>query len=266
MRLLCFVGAVAILWLPIAIPIYILLKQDPNLASILTMVLLFLELLVLWQLWGKFVYQEKSIFSRYGLVKNRKNGSELLQGLATGFCLCLSLFIVEALLGWLEVETPSVSLGKIVAEGLLSAFGIALAEELLFRGWFLDELARDYGRKTCLWVGSITFALAHFLKPFEEIIRTAVNFPALVVLGMILILAKYNKGDRLGICIGIHAGLVWGYYIIDVGQLVEYTNQVPAWVTGIDGNPIAGTMGLFFLSALLWLNNKPKKDKNFKAR
>jgi len=27
--------------------------------------------------------------------------------------------------------------------------------------------------------------------------------------------------------IGLHSGLVWGYYIINVGQLVEYSGQVP---------------------------------------
>lgn len=263
MRLLIFIGALAILWLPLAIPIYLLLEQDPNLASILAIVLLFFELLFLWYIWGRTIYQEKRIFSRYGLVRNRKNSSDFFQGLATGFCFCLSLFIFEALVGWIEVMTPSLSLGKIVAEGFLSAMGIALAEELLFRGWLLDELIRDYSRKTSLWFGSIAFALAHFLKPIEEIVRTAVNFPALVLLGMILILAKYNKDDRLGICIGIHGGLVWGYYIIDVGRLVEYTNRVPTWITGIDGNPIAGMIGLIFLSALLWLNHKPTKSQRF---
>ena len=54
--------------------------------------------------------------------------------------------------------------------------------------------------------------------------------------------------------IGLHTGLVWGYYILTVGQLLEYTGKVPAWFTGIDGNPIAGLMGLFFLSILaLWM-------------
>jgi membrane protease YdiL (CAAX protease family) len=60
----------------------------------------------------------------------------------------------------------------------------------------------------------------------------------------------FSEGDRLGIPIGLHAGLVWGYYIVNVGQLIEYSNQVPVWVTGIDGNPIAGVMGLLFLSGL----------------
>jgi hypothetical protein len=49
---------------------------------------------------------------------------------------------------------------------------------------------------------------------------------------------------------GLHAGLVGGYYIVNVGQLMQYSGQVPEWVTGIDGNPLAGLMGLGFLSLL----------------
>ncbi|MEM7594064.1 MAG: CPBP family intramembrane glutamic endopeptidase [Cyanobacteria bacterium P01_A01_bin.83] len=239
--------------MPLAIPIYWLLSEDPNLASILTMVLLFVELLWFWQFWGKSVHNQPAIFARYGLVKSNRNTKEFFQGIAIGFWLCLGLFITEALLGWITVNKAPVGLTRIVIEGLLSAMGIALAEELLFRGWLLDELQRDYGNKTCIWVTAIAYAVAHFLKPIEEIIRTAVTFPALVLLGVALVVAKYKHSDRLGICIGIHTGLVWAYYIVNVGQLIEYSDRVPVWVTGIDGNPIAGFMGLVFLSGLTWV-------------
>ncbi|MEM8673547.1 MAG: type II CAAX endopeptidase family protein [Cyanobacteria bacterium P01_G01_bin.67] len=252
-RLIIFIGALAILWLPLALLIYGLFQENSNLASILTMALLFVELLFFWQLWGRLVHQENNIFARYGLVSSNRNTREFFRGLAIGFWLCLSLFITEALFGWIEVINPATNLIRITLEGLLSAVGIALAEELLFRGWLLDELQRDYGKKTCIGVTAIVYAVAHFLKPIEEIIRTGVTFPALVLLGIALVLAKYKHGDRLGISIGLHAGLVWSYYIVNVGELIEYTNLVPVWVTGIDGNPIAGVTGLVFLSGLTWM-------------
>ena len=260
-RLVIFIGALSILWLPLALPIYWVLKDDSNLASILTMALLFVELLFFWRWWGNLVHGESQIYWRFGLVWSKRNGIEFVRGLALGFCLCLGLFVAEALLGWIEVVKPSVSLIRLVIEGLLSATGIALAEELLFRGWLLDELQRDYGKKNCVWLTAIAFATAHFLKPLEEIIRTAVTFPALLLLGIALVLAKYRHGDRLGISIGIHAGLVWAYYIVNVGELIEYSDRVPVWVTGIDGNPIAGIMGLLFLSVLtwgIWSTKRPK--------
>jgi membrane protease YdiL (CAAX protease family) len=250
LRLAIFLGALSVFWLPLALPIYWLLRSDSNLASILTMGLLFVELLFGWQFWGRFVHGDRHIYTRYGLAKNSSNTREFWQGLAIGFWLCLGLFITEALLGWIDIIQPSTSLIRIIIEGWFSAVGIALAEELLFRGWLLDELQRDYGQKICIWVTAIAYALAHFIKPMEEIIRTAVTFPALVLLGIALVLAKYQHGDRLGISIGIHGGLVWGYYIVNVGQLIKYNSLIPDWVTGIDGNPIAGVMGLIFLSGL----------------
>ena len=43
---------------------------------------------------------------------------------------------------------------------------------------------------------------------------------------------------------------MWGYYIVNVGNLINYTDKVPNWITGIDGNPIAGILGLSFLAVL----------------
>ena len=258
-RIAFFLICLVVIWLPLAAPIYLLLKENPNLVTILTMGLLFVEFLFLLQFWGQCVDREPNLLAKYGLVWTKKNGIELVHGLAVGFCFCWSLFILEAILGWVEFNTPSVFLVRIVAEGLLSALGIGLAEELFFRGWILGELQRDYQRETTAWINATIFALAHFIKPIAEVIRTFITFPALFILGLTLVWAKWQKGDRLGIAIGIHSGLVWGYYILNVGQLLQYTEKVPVWITGIDGNPIAGLMGLSFLSVLaLWMRGVTK--------
>lgn len=241
-----------IIWLPLAAPIYFLFNYDPNLVTILAMGLLFIEFLLLLQLWGRYIDREANLLGKYGLVWTRKNGIDLINGLAIGFCFCWSLFILEAIFGWVKFNTPSVLLVRIVAEGLISALGIALAEELWFRGWILEELQRDYQKGTTAWINAAIFAVAHFLKPIAEVMRTWITFPALYILGLTLVWAKWRKSNRLGMSIGLHAGLVWSYYILNVGQLLAYTERVPAWVTGIDGNPIAGLMGLSLLGVLAW--------------
>ena len=255
-RILLFIGVLSFLWLPLALPIYWLLREDNNLATIVTMTLLFIELLFFWRFWAISVHGQAKVYTYYGLTQSSRNIAEFAKGLTVGFWFCLSLFIVEAALGWLDVvASPNLA---IVSQGLLSAVGIALAEELLFRGWLLDELQRDYGRKVSIYLSAGIFALAHFFKPLEEIMRTALTFPALVLLGIALVLAKYRHGDRLGISIGIHAGLVWGYYIVNVGQIIKYTDKVPVWITGIDNNPIAGVMGLVFLTGLIYIHRRSK--------
>ncbi|HEY9708972.1 MAG TPA: type II CAAX endopeptidase family protein [Oculatellaceae cyanobacterium] len=244
-----------LVWLPVAAPIF-LLVHDLNLVTILTMGLLFGEFLLLLRFWGRKVYHQPQLLKSYGLQGRRQNGLDLLKGLSVGLLFTFGLFAVEGLLGWLKFQTPQVVLPRVVLEGLVSALGIGFAEELVFRGWLLDELQRDYSSKASLWADAAIFAVSHFLKPLSEVIRTLPGFPGLLLLGLTLVWAKRSSGGLLGLPIGIHAGLVWGYYILNVGKLVQYSDRVSPWITGVDGNPIAGVMGLLFLSVLAFSMRK----------
>ncbi|NET61229.1 MAG: CPBP family intramembrane metalloprotease [Symploca sp. SIO2E6] len=256
MRLGAFLLTLALLWLPVAIPIY-WLGSNPNLVTILTMGLLFGEFLLLTPWWGKRVYHQPRLLQSYGLVGTRKNLIDLGKGLTIGLLMTLGLFALQGLLGWLEFQTPSLKVLRVIGEGLLSALGIGFAEELVFRGWLLEELQRDYTPRVSLWTSAMIFALLHFTKPLPEMIRMLPAFPGLLLLGLTLVWAKWSTRGRLGLAIGLHAGLVWGYYIINVGQLVQYSGQVSPWITGVDGNPVAGGMGLFFMGVLaVWMRKQ----------
>ncbi|MEG4588673.1 CPBP family intramembrane metalloprotease [Microcoleus sp. MOSTC5] len=248
LRVIIFLLILLAIWLPLAAPIYLLVK-DSNLATILTMGLLFSEFLFLVPRWGKQVYGQTQLLKSYGLINTRKNGFELLIGLAIGLLLTFSLFAVQGLFGLVAWQNSD-NLPRIIAEGLLSALGVGFAEELVFRGWLLDELQRDYNYKISLWANSLVFALSHFLKPVAAMLRSWPQFPGLLLLGLILVWGKRSRQNRLGLSIGLHAGLIWGYYIINIGQLVRYSGSVPNWVTGVNGNPLAGAIGLLFLSVL----------------
>lgn len=251
-RLGLFVLSLLSIWLPLAAPIYIFVK-DSNLVTILTMGLLFVEFLLLLRFWGQNVYQQSHLLRSYGLQGTRRNGLELLSGLGVGVIITFSLFWLEGLLGWLVWQSPTVVLPRLIVEGLASALGIGLAEELVFRGWLLDELERDYRPRVVLWADVLIFALLHFLKPPAEILRTLPGFPGLILFGLTLVWAKRGSKGRLGLPIGLHAGMVWGYYIINVGQMVQYSGRVSDWITGVDKNPLAGAMGLMFLGVLAFL-------------
>ena len=252
-RLGYFVAALLVLWGPFAIPIY-LLVSDPNLVSILTIVLLYAQFILLLRLWGKNVYHQPQIFRQYGGEITRTNAVDLLNGLATGIVGILVVFGLQGFLGWLVWQQPQVFLPRIILEGLIVSLGVGFAEELLFRGWLLDELERDYSLGVALWVNAVTFAALHFIKPWEVIIQTLPQFPALILLGLTQVWAKRWRGGRLGLAIGLHGGLVWGYYIINVGNLIEYTGQVPDWVTGVNNNPLQGVMGVVFMGILaVWM-------------
>jgi hypothetical protein len=261
-RLGYFILALSLLWLPFAAPIY-LLVYDANLVSIVTMVLLYGEFIFLLRIWGKQVYKQPQLLRHYGLEFSRKNGVELLRGLVIGLISVLILFGLEGLLGWLVWQQPKVFLLRVVLEGSLTGLGIGFAEELLFRGWLLDELQRDYTPRVALWADAIIFAALHFIKPLEAIIRTLPQFPALVILGLTQVWAKRWRRGRLGLPIGLHGGIVWGYYIINIGELTEYTGRVPDWVTGIDKNPLMGVMGWLLMGVMaLWMSKRQLKIKN----
>lgn len=214
------------------------------------MAILFGEFLLLLRVWARRVYGINRAFAFYGLERTRQNGLDVLNGLGIGLLLTLALFITESLLGWVTIQSSGKFLLKIVLEGSLTGLGVGFAEELFFRGWLLTELERDYPPQKALVSNALLFAVLHFLKPWGEILRTFPQFPALFLLGTALVLAKRSHHQHLGICIGIHGGLVWSYYIFNIGQFIHYTGKVPTWVTGIDQNPLAGVMGMGFLSLL----------------
>lgn len=249
-RLAIFVALLLGMWIPVAVPIYGLVP-DPNWVSILSMAVLYGEFILLVRFWGARVYAEPEILKRYGLEFSFQNGQDLLGGLGFGLLSLWGLLVVEGLLGWLGWQLPNpAGLPKIILEGLAIALGVGFAEELLFRGWLLDELKRDYPSAAAIAANATIFALLHFIKPIEAMIRNLPAFPGLLLLGLTLIAAKRLGQGRLGLPIGFHGGLVCGYYIINTGQLVQYSGAVPQWITGMDQNPIAGISGLCLLSAI----------------
>jgi uncharacterized protein len=266
LRILAFMLLLGSAWLPLA-ALIAYWSRDPNHTTILTMLLLFVGFVTLMRWWGQQLYHDSQIFQTFGLNLSQLARKEALTGFGLGIASLLLLLVIQGLLGWLNWQVPSLTLALVALEGLLVGLGIAFAEELVFRGWILTELERDYRPQVALWANSLIFATLHFIKPIPEIIRTLPQFPGLVLLGLILVWMKRStqaqrrtsnsltmRSGRLGLPIGFHAGLVWSYYLIDVGNLTRLTQRVPEWVTGIDGNPLAGVIGLVFLGgwAVYW--------------
>lgn len=254
LRIIIFLLFLIINWLPFAISFYFVFQEDQNLMTISTMGTLFLEFLTLTYLWGKLVYQNSNLFTQYGLIFTRKNALELINYLTLGLGLICVLFTLENILDFINFQQPNLPLSRLILEGLLSGLGVAFAEELVFRGWLLNELEKDYSLNRSLITNSFFFALLHFLKPISEIIRTFPAFPGLFLLAINLIFVKRNNQNRLGGSIGFHGGLVWGYYIFNVGEIVQYNDNISPWITGVDKNPLAGLIGLTILTILTVIN------------
>lgn len=257
LRFAVFLLTLVLLWLPFAAVLYFAIA-DANLLTILSMSLLFGWFLLGLRLWGRRVRGADKPFEFYGLVWSWQGAQELLEGGAIALLALAALFLTQSVLGWLVWQTPSPQFPRFVLEGLLVGLGVGFAEELFFRGWLLEELQQDYRRPVALWANSLIFAGLHFIRPLEEILRLSPQFFGYALLGLTAVWAKRATG-RLGLPVGIHAGLVGGYYVLNLGDWVRYTQRVPEWVTGIHQNPLAGVMGLLFLSGLAFYTWKRQR-------
>ncbi|AFZ44569.1 Abortive infection protein [Halothece sp. PCC 7418] len=258
-RIILFLSLLLFFWIPVAIPVQLYFNENPNLVSILVMGWLFILFFILIKVIGQIIYQQSHPYQNLGLVRSSRNGKELLRGLSLGLVLTFSLFILQGAIGWLNWQDNTLPLWRLILEGALTGIGVAFAEESVFRGWLLNELEQDYSLRIALWASGIIFAVSHFLKPLPVMLETLPAFPGLLLLGLVLVWARRRNQGRLGLAIGLHGGLVWGYYIVDVGQLITYTETVSPAITGIYGNPIAGVMGWLFLLGLA-VGLQPKKN------
>lgn len=263
-RIILFLLTLLLLWLPIAAPLYLIYGESVGVG--LT-ILLYCGFLGLIGIWGRKVSQYPHPYRYYGLSFTKKNGLDFLGGWGLGTITLIIFYGLQVSLGWLAVQTTSwqeplpakllpmlgvyfVDWQGAIAPGMLTSLGVGFAEEMLFRGWILSELERDYSPRTALIGASLVFAILHFIKPLDLILATWSQFAGLVMMSVVLVIARRRCEGRLGVAIGLHGGLVWCYYIVNTTHWLKPTGVAPEWVTGISGNPIAGIMGLLFLIAI----------------
>ena len=255
-KVLTFFLAWLIAWLPIAIPLAIVLKwQPPKPLAIGQKIPLVLSLYALapFVLWG-FTNVEKTTFATYGLSVSRSTFTSLLLGLGLGILGVGLLFSLERWVGWITVNRAN---QRQFLAALLPILAIALAvsvvEELVFRGFLLNQLQQD----SVIWIAaassSLIFALLHLVWEGSEVLP---QLPGLWLMGLVLVMARWVDGGSLGLACGLHAGWVWGIASLDTAQLIQYTDRGPAWLTGIKKQPLAGGMGLLLMGmtgVVLWI-------------
>lgn len=241
------------------IPMAALVVGFPLLESV-AWIPLYLWLLTLLQIWNRHIRQ-RNLWGSYGLTPSQHFYRDLGQGLGLGMLGLYAMFFLEGIWGWLTWQPIAIrDLLFYGGVGLVLGLGVSLAEELLFRGWLLDELRLDYGNLWATLQAMLGFAVLHFIRPLKEILRTWPQFPGLLLVAAVLILARHRTGERLALPLGLHAGWIWGISLIHNLDWIRYTQQVPAWVTGIDNNPLAGLVGCGFLiltGGLIWRIHSP---------
>ena len=148
---------------------------------------------------------------------------------------------------------PLQTSAAVLLNGLALALGVGFAEELLFRGWLLGELGLKLGSQRALWLQAALFSLVHtrFNLPLLPLLGL---LGGLVLLGLALGLQRRADGGLLWGAVGLHGGLVGGWFVLNQG-LIALQPATPSWLTG-PANPIGGLLGWLGLGLLLWARRR----------
>jgi len=141
----------------------------------------------------------------------------------------------------------------LVLNVLLLGLGVGFAEELLFRGWLMGELTLLLGKQRALWLQAAVFSLVHTrfnLPPLQLLGLLA----GLLLLGLALGLQRRADGGLLWGAIGLHGGLVGGWFLLVQG-LVQVNTTAPSWLIG-PANPIGGLLGWLGLGLLVLVRRR----------
>ena len=255
-RVASFIGGLLALWLPVAVfaclPLVVSLGWTHNLTNLMAVLTLYLAILFAIWTWGRRVRGHQRPLAAYGWCWNRGMVKDLALGVTIAVATFSLLHGIYGLLGWFRWEfKPDTPWLAVWLNGLLNGVGIAFLEELFFRGWFLAEFRHSMPLKQAAAWTSAIFATLHFLKPLEAVLATWPQWPGLWLLGMTMVQARAigrAQPGSLGLSIGMHGGWVCTITVLSLSGMGRYNDAVPAWLTGIGGNPLASVSGLVFMA------------------
>lgn len=198
-------------------------------------------------------------FVSLGLERKRV-GADLLVGILIAAAMMGLIFLAEWALGWLHVEgfnwqgNPDFWLNFIVF--LLAFVLVGWSEELLFRGYLLQNLADGLKMPLAVFLSALIFGLAHLPNANSSWVAVVGIFAA----GYFLAYA-YLRTGQLWLAIGIHIGWnifegpVFSFPVsgLDTVRMINHHVSGPLLATGGAFGPEAGLVLLPALALGAWL-------------
>jgi membrane protease YdiL (CAAX protease family) len=196
-------------------------------------------------------WYDRRSFVSLGLRWDGEASRDLLAGILIAGVLMGAIFLVELAFGWLKFDgfatIDAASLGYWAFVFIL----VGWYEELLSRGYWLQNLEDGLGTQWAVFISSAIFGLAHLSNPNASWIAV------LGILGAGYFLAfGYLRTRHLWLPIGLHIG--WNFFEgpvfsfpvsgLDTARLLNHTVSGPELITGGAFGPEAG---LIVLPALL---------------
>jgi membrane protease YdiL (CAAX protease family) len=202
-------------------------------------------------------YVNKESFFSLGLKPYSGWYVTVLKGWMTGVIAFVGYSILMGAFGVVEFRLKLSPLIFTAFFTAFSAFAIALTEEILFRGFFLQTMLKDMPKWLAVILTGIIFVLFHDLAHVESFwteSRQIMLAGGLFSLNVLLCVA-FLKSKTLWLPIGIHAGLVFAKIFFRRMKMMYAVEPANSFLFGLEGDARRGFLAwVLFLSGILVLN------------
>ena len=228
-----------------------------NNLSIIATLITFIMFLSVLPSWGRVRWKTNNLWVSIGLDFQSKFTAFKI--FSSGFIFAVVLIFTFVLFcylcGWVE-SFESIKFFELLNAALL-VVGIVFAEEIVFRGWLMEEMILLFGLRRGMILQSIIFSLAHFRADIG-LLALIPFFTGLFLFGLVLTLRRTLDRGSLWGCIGLHGGLVAIWYLFDAGMVV-FSIDTPYFLLGPSKNmvnPIGSVFGITILLITLFFQRR----------
>jgi len=228
-----------------------------NNLSIIGTIITFILFLSILPSWGRIRWKTNNLWGLLGL--DFKNKFSTLKIFFSGFLFSVFLLIILVLFfllcGW--VDTVNYIKITELLNAILLIVGIVFAEEIVFRGWLMEEMVLLFGLRRGIIFQSTIFSLCHYRSDIG-LLALIPFFTGLFLFGLVLTLRRtIDKGSLMG-CVGLHGGLVGIWFLFDSGMLI-FSIDTPYFLLGPSQNmvnPIGSVIGIVILLITIFFQRR----------
>ena len=239
--------------------VFFLFNKDigSNTLSIIGTIITFTLFLIILPSWSRIRWKTNNIWLSIGLdFRNKLRSFKIFfSGFIFSFFLLFIFCLFIYLCGWID-SFNYIKFGALL-NAILLIISIVLAEEIIFRGWLMEEMVLLFGLKRGIIFQSAIFSLAHFRSDIG-LVALIPFLAGLFLFGLVLTLRRsLDNGSLLG-CIGLHGGLVSIWYLFDSGMII-FSIDTPYYLLGPSRNmvnPIGSVIGIIILLITIFFQRR----------
>jgi len=239
--------------------VFFLFNKDigSNTLSIIGTIITFTLFLIVLPSWSRIRWKTNNIWLSIGLdFRNKLRSFKIFfSGFIFSFFLLFIFCLFIYLCGWID-SFNYIKFGALL-NAILLIISIVLAEEIIFRGWLMEEMVLLFGLKRGIIFQSAIFSLAHFRSDIG-LVALIPFLTGLFLFGLVLTLRRSRDNGSLLGCIGLHGGLVSIWYLFDSGMII-FSIDTPYYLLGPSRNmvnPIGSVIGIIILLITIFFQRR----------